>query len=262
METNLILLIISTSIKSVVIFSLGTILLRKWIKQNQKYYTDFPFLNSLGFYFYAIGKLFDIYLYIRFRTNDTTGIISDYQALAFAKARFILSPVIVLIPYVILMLVIWFQGKKKLQIGIGFGWALISIIAVLFAHSYPQLLTINAIIAFPPIFLSIITFGIINHQKRLPQINSLILMIGWSSYVVSQLIRSIWVTLGSGTWGLSYVGELLEMVTFVIIGIGFMIPAFYHKSEEQSTIFQRDNNNFEEEIENVDILSSYNLAKL
>ena len=48
------------------------------------YYTDFPFLNSLAFYFYAIGKIFDIYLYIRFRSNDTTGIISDNQVLAFA----------------------------------------------------------------------------------------------------------------------------------------------------------------------------------
>ena len=257
METNLILLILSTSLKSIVIFTLGTILFRKWMKQNQKYYSDFPFLNSLGFYFYAIGKIFDIYLYIRFRTNDTSGIISDSQVLAFAKARFLLSPVIVLIPYLILMLVIWFQGKKKLQIGIGLGWALISITAVLLARSYPQLLAINAVIAFPPIFLSIITFGIINHQKRLPQINSLILMIGWSSYVISQLIRTIWVNLGTGTWGLSYVGELIELFTFVIIGIGFMIPAFYHKSEEQSNIIQRDINNFEEDIEYPDILSSY-----
>jgi hypothetical protein len=155
------------------------------------------------------------------------------------------------------MLVIWFQGRKKLQIGIGLGWALISITAVFLARSYPQLLTINALIAFPPIFLSIITFGIINQQKRLPQINSFLLMIGWSSYVVSQLIRSIWVNLGSGTWGLSYVGEIIEMVTFVIIGIGFLIPSFYHKSEEQSTAIQREISNFEENIENPDILSSY-----
>jgi len=257
METNLILLILSTSLKSIVIFSLGTILFRKWMNQKQKYYSDFPFLNSLGFYFYAIGKIFDIYLYIRFRTNDTTGVINDSQVLAFAKARFLLSPVIVLIPYVILMLVIWFQGKKKLQFGIGFGWALISIIAVLIPRSYQQLLIINAAIAFPPIFLSIITFGIINHQKRLPQINSLMLMIGWSLYLVSQLVRSIWVNLGTGTWGLSYVGELIEMFTFVIIGIGFMIPAFYHKSEEQSNIIQKEFNNFEENIEYPDILSSY-----
>jgi len=257
METNLILLILSTSLKSIVIFILATILFKKWMNQNQKYYSDFPFLNSLGFYFYAIGKLFDIFLYIEFQSNDTSGVINDSQVLAFAKARFLLSPVIVLIPYLILMLVIWFQGKKKLQIGLGLGWALISIIAVLLANSYPQLLIVNAIIAFPPIFLSIITFGIINHQKRLPQINSLILMIGWSSYVVSQLIRSIWVTLGSGTWGLSYVGEMIEMVTFVIIGIGFLIPAFYDKSEEQSNTYQREINNFEENIENPDILTSY-----
>ncbi len=257
METNLMLLILSTSLKSIVIFSLGTILFRKWLNQNQKYYSDFPFLNSLGFYFYAIGKIFDIYLYIKFRSNDTSGVINDSQVLALAKARFILSPVIVLIPYLILMLVIWFQGKKKLQIGIGLGWALISIFAVLMARSYPQLLLVNVIIAFPPIFLSIITFGIINHQKRLPQINSLILMIGWSLYVVSQLIRSIWVNLGSGTWGLSYVAELIEMVTFVIIGIGFLIPSFYQKTEVQSTIFQKEINDYEENIEYPDILSSY-----
>ncbi len=258
METNLILLILSTSLKSIVIFSLGTVLFRKWLKQNQRYYTDFPFLNSLGFYFYAIGKIFDIYLYIRFRSNDTSGIISDSLVLGFAKGRFILSPVIVLIPYVILMLVIWFQGKRKLQIGIGLGWASISLFAVLIAQSYQQLLIINVIIAFPPIFISIITFGIIHHQKRLPQINSLILMIGWSLYIGSQLIRSIWVNLGSGTWGLSYVAELIEMVTFVIIGIGFMLPAFYNKFEEQSDIIQGNINDFEENIENQDVLFSLN----
>jgi len=257
METNLILLILSTSLKSIVIFILATILLKKWLNQNQKYYSDFPFLNSLGFYFYAIGKIFDIYLYIRFQSNDTSGVINDSQVLAFAKARFLLSPVIVLIPYLILMLVIWFQGKKKLQFGLGLGWALISVTAVLLARSYPQLLLVNAIVAFPPIVLSIITFGIINHQKRLPQINSLILMIGWSSYVVSQLIRSIWITLGSGAWGLSYVGEIIEMLTFVVIGIGFLIPAFYSKYEEQSNVNQREINNFEKNIENPDILSLY-----
>ncbi|MHA1718158.1 MAG: hypothetical protein ACTSWX_00205 [Promethearchaeota archaeon] len=249
METNLILLIISTSLKSIVIFSLGTILINKWFHQKQRYYSDFPFLNSLGFYFYAIGKIFDIYLYIRFRSNNTSGIINDSVALVFAKTRFLLSPVIVLIPYVILMLVIWFEGKKKIQIGIGTVWALISVLAVLFARSYPQLLIINALIAFPPIFLSIITFGIINHQKRLPQINSFILMIGWSLYVGSQLIRSIWVKLGSGTWGLSYVGELVEMLTFIIIGIGFMIPAFYSK-EKQSIINKTNHiNEIEDQIE-------------
>lgn len=241
METNLILLIGCTFLKIIVLIFLATLLFKKWLNQNQKYYTDFPFLNSLGFILFGIGKLFDIFLYIKFNETPISGVINDPVALNLAKARFLVCPIIVLIPYVILMIVIWFEGKKKLQIGIGSGWFFISVIAVLLANSYPQLLIINVAIAFPPILISIITFGIINHQKRLPQINSLILTIGWSFYVLSQLIRSIWFRLGSGAWGLSWVGELVELSTLIIIGIGFMIPAFYCN---QGEINKKDINEF------------------
>ncbi len=71
-----------------------------------------------------------------------------------------------------------------MQWGIGCLWLIISSFAILSASNYPQLLFYNSLIAIPPIILSIVTYFIINYQKRLPQINSLILAIGWCAYAL------------------------------------------------------------------------------
>ncbi|MHA1744808.1 MAG: hypothetical protein ACTSWW_02345, partial [Promethearchaeota archaeon] len=86
-----------------------------------------------------------------------------------------------------------------------------------------------------PILLSIVTFLIIHKNKRLPEINSLILAVGWILFVITQLIRPIWREIPSDSiWGMTWIGELLEMATMIIVGIGFLKPAFYASKKPQS----------------------------
>ena len=153
--------------------------------------------------------------------------LNDPTALLLGKICFILSPILVVLPYFILMLVIWLENRKKIQKTLGIGWIILSLMAVLLAKGYTQFLFFNMIIALPVIVLSIISFAIIHHQHKLSQINSLFITFGWGFYLITQIFRPIWISLGSSSWGLTWVGEFLELISMVIIGIGFIRPASY-----------------------------------
>ena len=227
METNLILLFMSAAIKTVVLITIASYLINKWFKQKLHYFTDFPFLNALGFYIFGLCKLLDIYLYYHFIDTPNLATLNDPTALLLGKIRFILSPILVVLPYFILMLVIWLENRKKIQKTIGIGWIVLSFVAVLLAKDYTQFLFFNMIIALPVIVLSVVSFAIIHHQQKLPQINSLLISIGWGTYLITQIVRPIWISLGSSSWGLTWIGEFLELISMVIIGIGFIKPAPY-----------------------------------
>ena len=109
-------------------------------------------------------------------------------------------------------------------------WVILSLISVFLAKTYTQLLFINILVAFPVILLSIITFAFIHHRRRLPEINSQILAIAWSFYAITQIIRPIWKNIGSYPWGLSWLGEIIELLALILIGIGFATPAFFNRT--------------------------------
>ena len=244
METNLILLFVSAALKTVVLISLASFLMIKWFKQKLRYFTDFPFLNALGFYIFGLGKILDIYLYYHFMDTPNLATLNDPTALLLGKIRFILSPILVVLPYFILMLVIWLENRKKIQKTLGIGWIILSLIAVLLAKGYTQFLIFNLIIALPVIVLSVVSFAIIHHQHKLPQINSLFITIGWGTYLITQILRPIWISLGSSSWGLTWIGEFLELISMVIIGIGFIRPASYFEKNINEMI---ENKLFENE---------------
>ncbi len=248
METNLILLFISAAVKTVVLISLASFLMTKWLNQKLRYFIDFPFLNALGFYIFSLGKLLDIYLYYHFIDTPNLATLNDPIALLLGKIRFILSPILVVLPYFILMLVIWLENKKKIQKILGIGWIILSLIAVLLAKGYTQFLFFNMIIALPVIVLSVVSFAIIHHQQKLPQINSLLITIGWGSYLLTQIVRPLWIFLGSSSWGLTWVGEFLELISMCIIGLGFIRPASYFEKNISNLIKQKlleDDKSFE-----------------
>ena len=236
MELNLILLLISTFVKALALIAISIFLLKKWLRQGQRYATDFPLLMALTFILYALGKFVDMYLYYRFSETPNLAELNDPDAFMFAKIRFMISPIMVVIPYFILMMVIWFEGRPKLQLGLGSVWAILSIGAILSAQTLPQLYLLNSLIAMVPILLSIVTYLIINHQRKLPEINCLVLAIGWSLFVIAQFLRTSWLALGSGVWGLAWVGELVELGTLIIIAIGFTIPASYDKERKNKAV--------------------------
>lgn len=238
MELNLILLLVSALVKALVLIAISTFLLKKWLAQNQRFATDFPLLMALTFLLYALGKFVDMYLYYRFSDTPNLAELDDPAAFMFAKIRFIISPIMVVIPYFILMMVIWFEGRPKLQLSLGAVWAIVSLGAISSAQTLPQLYLLNSLIAMVPILLSIVTYLIIHHQRKLPETNCLVLAIGWGLFVVAQFLRRSWLEMGSGVWGLAWVGELVELGTLIVIAIGFISPAFYAMESKKTKEIQ------------------------
>ncbi len=50
-------------VKALVLFVLVSYLIIKWLHQEKRYMTDFPFLFSLGTFFYAGTKIYDMLIY-------------------------------------------------------------------------------------------------------------------------------------------------------------------------------------------------------
>ncbi len=238
MENDLVLLLVSTFLKIITLMLLGSYLIRKWNSQTKKYWFDFPFLMSLTFFFYALGKIYDFVLYYIY--NDISNLEQFYTTgntiELIVKFRFILSPIIVIAPFLVLMMIIWFGERRKLQIGIVTSWLVGSILGLLLGKTYSQLLLVNAIVILPINVLSIVSFFIIHHQKKLPEINSLLIAIGWFAFSVGQLIRPLWATIGTGNWGYTWLGELVELIPLIVTGLGFVIPAFYSESFKNSSL--------------------------
>jgi hypothetical protein len=185
-------------------------------------------------FFFGIAKIYDIILYSLFK--DTPNIASlPNDALPMTKIRLILCPLIAILPYLILLFIIWFEGKKKVQLIFGVTWFLASLTAILTAQNYNQLLSLITLIMLPPIILSIITYFVLHWKRRFPQINSLLIGIGWILYSITQLIRPIWIEIKidiNSTWGLSWVGEIVELLSFSIIIIGLIVPSSYANNNE------------------------------
>jgi len=218
-------------VRVIILVFLSGLMFHKWNHQNKKYYGDFPFLMALTFALFAFSKAFDIFLYI-FLSGGAP--IEDFSQLSsnmgvfLLKLSFIFSPVLVIIPYIIILLEIWLEDRRKLQIGLLSSFIVIFLLGIFLSQSYTHLLIVSVSVSLLPLLMSSVSFFIIHVKKRMPGINSLLIAIGQMLYLISQIIRPLWYQLGSDpVWGLTWVAEIVESIPFIINAIGYLIPAFY-----------------------------------
>jgi hypothetical protein len=148
-------------------------------------------------------------------------------------------------PIVILMLIIWFNDKKKYQIGIFSGWTLLSFGGIFISTNYNHLLITNVVISFVPMVISIITYLIMHLKQKMPYIDNLILSLGWLLVLISQIIRPIWQNIGTSAWGATWIAEIIETIPYILIWYGFNHPSRYLKPKSETKTL-----NVETEIEN------------
>ncbi len=237
MQTDLILLIIATTVKAAVLLGLSNYLLQLWKAQQKRYKTDFPFLMGISFLVYGTSKVLDIFLYIYGSQNSDVETFQGKYWPILNRIRFLLSPGIVIGILALLLSVIWLEDKKKIQIGIGFSWIFSLSMALVFVKNLENFYNLIAIVTAPIMIFSILTFLITHKQKKLPEIDSLLIAIGYSSLTIAQLMRSMWVKLGSGGFGLSWIAELLELSCLIIVALGFIKNASYKQKRLQNKPF-------------------------
>lgn len=225
------LILFGTGLKILGLSILAYIMLHRWFRQEKRYMGDFPFLMGITFIMYAIGKIYDLMVYYYLAGGqpfqDLSEINSPY-GLFLIKIRFFFSPLLVIIPYVIIMLEIWMDDKPKWQIVITSSFSASSITAILVCQTYAQILLVSASITVVPVLLSVVSFFIIYQKRRMPEINSLLIAFGQFLFIILQFIRPIWAQFGSDpVWGLTWLAEIIETIPLVINGWGFLTPAWY-----------------------------------
>ena len=241
--TSLGLLLGFTILKAIIVFSLSINLITRWKKQKIKYGTDFPFLTGLFFLSLTIGKIIDAILYYYMRDEP------DYANLLHAtlnhieilgRLRFIVTYITVA-PIVILMLIIWLDQKKRLQIGIYSVWTIIAMLGIFLSYTYTHFLIMNIIMVFLPILLSSIIQYIMHRNKKMGSINNIILSVGWILMLATQILRPFWQSLGESILGYVWVSEILETIPYIIIWYGFSNPSkYFQKTPNEKNLTQNE----------------------
>lgn len=123
---------------------------------------------------------------------------------------------------ILITVIIWFRSKKKLQISLLFGYILSWLFLLTFVQEYQVLSKIGIYMSLIPIISWTITFIFVHFQKRLRnKLNASWIAIGTVIYLASQLLRNMLLSIGPGEWGLSWVAELIDLIGWTIIFLGF-----------------------------------------
>lgn len=222
------LLTISIIAREIVLIFLGFFLLKKWLKSEKRFFTDLPFLMALTTFILIVAKAYDLYLYNLFGAyNFEIYIATDPILIWYAKIRWLLI-LANTVPMVGLLLSIWMADydKKYLYLTLIIfisSWT----IYIVVVPTFGLIKDIHIFLLLPIILLSIITYLFLYKYKRLPEIHSLIISIAWIAYLVSSILRPFLMTIGEPPWGLVWVSELMDLIIWCIMTLGFVIKPNY-----------------------------------
>ena len=208
---------------------------RKWYKQDDHYFADLPFLFGLFFFFLIFGKFLDLLF-------DLTFFILEMEMVLFLlKIRFFIV-ILNLFPMMYLsigMILYNLSLKEKheklrvekhrdhLRIVIIILIILIEMIAVAMAPNTTIIGILLPLFVIPSLIIIVWLFQFAYRNKRLSQVNPLILTFGFSAYLISQIIRPLLQNLlGAGTTYI-IIAEIIDLIIFIIIFIGFYLKANY-----------------------------------
>ena len=211
------------------------VMFRKWYKQEDHYFADLPFLFGLFFFFLIFGKFLDLLFDLTFFTLEKD------MVLFLLKIRFFVV-ILTLFPMIYLSIGMFLYNlslkekheklrvekhRDKVRIRIIILIVLIEMIAVIMAPNTTIIGILLPVFVIPSLIIIVWLFQFAYRNKRLSQVNPLILTFGFSAYLVSQIIRPLLQHLVASAALYIILAELIDLIIFIIIFIGFYIKANY-----------------------------------
>ena len=207
----------------------------QWFKQEEQYFSDIPFLFGMFFLFLIFGKSLDLFNnFIRFELDENL-------VLLVFKARYIIS-VLDLLPMIYLsmdMLLFSLSLKKKfekltkekyrakIRKQILILILIVEFIAGIVAPNLTLLSILYPIIIIPSLLTIAWLFNFAWRNKRLSQVSTYILMIGFGLYLISSIIRPLIQIIVGESSLFVILAESIDLVVFAIIIIGFYKKSNY-----------------------------------
>ncbi|MFX1365874.1 MAG: hypothetical protein ACFE9Y_13235 [Promethearchaeota archaeon] len=226
----------------IIIVSLMTIYtFYSWFKQEKQYFSDMPFLFGNFFLLLVFGKLLDLFGDFSYNQNEELNFI--VLKVRYFIAIFDLLPMIYLSIYMILISLSLNEKYKKytdekllnkIKIRILILILMIEIIAGIIIPTIEILSLIYPIIVIPSLITIAWLFYFAWRNQRLSQVNTYILMIGFSLYLISSILRLlIQIIIGESPLFV-IIAESIDVLIFIIMFIGFYKESDYSTQEQQN----------------------------
>lgn len=207
----------------------------KWFKQEKQYFSDLPFLFGIFFLFLVFGKTLDLFAdFIYFELNEAL-------VLSVLKTRYFIM-ILDFLPMIYLsseMILFSFslrprfnnltneERRNKISYRLILGILFIEFIAGLLAPTVRSLTIYYPIIIIPSLITIFWLFRFAYKNKRLSQVNTLILTIGFGAYLISQIIRPLaQFIIGESDVFLIF-AESIDLIIFLVIFLGFYRESKY-----------------------------------
>ena len=201
----------------------------RWFKQEEQYFSDIPFLFGLFFMFLVFGKTLDMFVaFIFFQLNASIVLvvlkiryfimILDFFPMIYLSSEMILFSFSLKPRYKRLT-----SEKERNKTSLKFITLILIIegIAGLIAPNSIILSIYYPIIVIPSLLTIVWLFYFAYKNKRLSQVNTLILTIGFGLYLISQIIRPLaQFIIGESAVFLVF-AETIDLIIFIIIFVGF-----------------------------------------
>lgn len=228
---NMEMVLIVVPIRTMIMGILSYIIFNNWLSQKNAYLTDIPFLLGIFFITITFGKALDLL------HNLVHFTASPEELLMLMRIRYFII-VATAAPLLYLgfpIFFIWLGEKRnitrlkdkevrenmrnKLIIGI----IAIESIAILMVPSESIMGLLLPFILFPALLLTAGIFWFAFKNKLLSQVNTRLLFIGFSAYILSSIMRPLfqWVLIGETPIYILF-AEAIDIVIFIVIYIGLI----------------------------------------
>jgi len=209
---------------------MSSYMFKKWFAQEYQFFSDLPFLFGLFFLILFFGKAYDLLYNLTFYTID------EISFLVILKIRFIIA-VLSITPmyYFSIGMILFFlslndrykklnnkEFSKRIQLIVLLLIVSIEmIIIILFLDLNTNRIILPSIVI-PSFLIIVIVFYIAYKNKRLSQVNPLILAIGFGAYLISQIMRPVFQILFGETSLTVIISEIIDLVIYLIIFLGLI----------------------------------------
>ena len=213
-------------IKEFIYCLLAATLLIQWKNSEKRYYTDIPFLLGVTFICQAIQHSFDI-SYVLFPTY-----YGSLLANILILIQFIMISTVMILLF-ITMLNIWFENKPKIKMLGSIIYAIIVPLGftIIILVDYSLVAMMMSILGIPTFLALGITFIFAYRQKRLSNINPLLIGIGSIMAMTGYLLHGVFSEIGilfvDIYTTLSFLGVIVEIVAYGFFQSGVLRAAPY-----------------------------------
>jgi len=207
----------------------------KWFQQEQQYFSDLPFLFGIFFLFLVFGKALDLFVDFIYFQLDETFVLNVLKTRYFIMI-FDFLPMIYLSTEMILFsfsLRTRFnrltneEMRNKINYRLIFSILLIEFIAGILAPTVRTLTIYYPVIIIPSLITIFWLFRFAYKNKRLSQVNTLILTIGFGAYLISQIVRPLAQFIIGESDVFVIFAESIDLIIFLVIFLGFYRESKY-----------------------------------